>query len=87
MFNLLSGKRMLNKSRGSAHTFSWEDYNIPLPTSRKNPRYTYDSDILRAHLLEFLQLIANHGSPVARLLNEQTIKVVLVFLWRKMDCP
>lgn len=78
MFNLLTGKRMLNKGRGSAHTFSWEDYNIPLPTPRKNPGYTYESGILRVHLLGFLQLIANDESPVAPLLNEQTIKVVPV---------
>ena len=42
IFNLLTGKRMVKKGRGS-------DYNIPLPTPRKNPGYTYESGILRAH--------------------------------------
>ena len=77
-FNLLTGKRMLNKGRGSAHSFTWQDYNIPLPPPRKNPGYTYENGVLRAYLLGFLQLLANDESPVASLLNERTIKVVPV---------
>ena len=39
-FNLLTGKRMLKRGRGSAHDFRWEDYNIPLPlpSSRKQKK-------------------------------------------------
>ena len=77
-FNLLTGKHMLNKGRGSAHTFSWEDYNIPLPPPRKNPGYAYESGILRAHLLGFLQLVASDKSPVAPLVSERNLKVVPV---------
>lgn len=75
-FTLLTGKRMLNNCRSSAHSFTWEDYNIPLPPPRKNPGYTYESDILRAHLLGFLQLVASDKSPVAPLVSERTLKVV-----------
>jgi len=36
-FNLLTGKCMLHRGRGSAHDFCWEDNNIPLslPLNRK----------------------------------------------------
>lgn len=77
-FTLLTGKRKLNKGRGSAHSFSWEDYNIPLPPPRENPGYTYGSDILRAHRLGFLQLVASDKSPVEPLVIERTLKVAPV---------
>lgn len=67
-----------NKGWGSAPSFTWQDYNIPLPPPLKNPGYTYENGVLRAYLLGFLQLLANYKSPVAPLLNERTIKVVPV---------
>lgn len=51
-FNLLTGKRMLHKGRGSAHDFCWEDNNIPLPLPlSRNRGYVYESGLVWANEL------------------------------------
>lgn len=51
-FNLLTGKRMLHRGRGSAHDFCWEDNNIPLPLPlSRNGGYVYENGLVRAYVI------------------------------------
>ena len=80
-FNLLTGKRMLKRGRGSAHDFRWEDYNIPLPlpSSRKGG-YVYESGLIRANVIALLKIAFSQGSEVISLVDSNVLKVVPVSL-------
>ncbi|KAL9957638.1 hypothetical protein ACROYT_G034559 [Oculina patagonica] len=80
-FNLLTGKRMLGKGRGSSHQFNWEDYNIPLPLPSNNKQgYIYESGLVRAYVISFLEMVFSSGSTIMPLLSNNKIQVVPVSL-------
>lgn len=80
-FNLLTGKRMLGKGRGSSHQFNWEDYNIPLPLPSKIKQgYIYESGLVRAYVISFLEMVFSSGSTIMPLLSNNKIQVVPVSL-------
>ena len=86
-FNLLTGKRMLNRGRGSAHDFRWEDNNIPLPLpSSRKELYVYQSGLIRAYLVGFLKLPSVQGARSHRLLTAKYSRLYQ-FPWLKMDSP
>ena len=79
--NLLTGKRMLGKGRGSSHQFNWEDYNIPLPLPSKIKQgYIYESGLVRAYVISFLEMVFSSGSTIMPLLSNNKIQVVPVSL-------
>ena len=50
-FNLLMGKRMFKRGRGSTPEFRWEDNSIPLPLpSSRKEGYVYQSGLIQAYL-------------------------------------
>lgn len=80
-FNLLTGKRMLNRGRGSAHDFCWEDNNIPLPLpSSRKEGYVYQSGLIRAYLVGFLKIAFSPGSQVSSLIDSEVLKVIPISL-------
>ena len=80
-FNLLAGKRMLHRGRGSAHDFCWQDNNIPLllPLSR-NGGYVYDSRLVRAYVITFLRMAFSQGSDVVPLISNDALRLMPVSL-------
>lgn len=78
-FNLLTGKRMFQRGRGSAHNFRWEDNNIPLPLPMsRNEGYVYKSGLIRGYLVAFLNIAFSQGSQVTSLVDNDALKVILV---------
>lgn len=78
-FNLLTGKRMFQRGRGSAHDFRWEDNNIPLPLPMsRNEGYVYESGLIRAYLVAFLNIAFSQGSQATSLVDNDALKVIPV---------
>ena len=72
---------MLGKGRGSSHQFNWEDYNIPLPLPSKIKQgYIYESGLVRAYVISFLEMVFSSGSTIMPLLSNNKIQVVPVSL-------
>lgn len=72
---------MLGKGRGSSHQFNWEDYNIPLPLPSKIKQgYIYESGLVQAYVISFLEMVFSSGSTIMPLLSNNKIQVVPVSL-------
>ena len=80
-FNLLTGKRMLHRGRGSTHDFCWQDNNIPLPLPlSRNRGYLYESGLVRAYVLAFLRMAFSQGSDVVPLISNDALRLIPVSL-------
>ena len=80
--NLLTGKRMFQRGRGSAQEFCWGD-NIPLPLPMsRNEGYVYESGLIRAYLVAFLNIAFSQGSQVTSLVDNDALKVIPVSMAR-----
>lgn len=76
-FNLLTGKRMLHRGRGSAHDFCWEDNNIPLPLPlSRNGGYVYENGLVRAYVIAFLRMAFSQGSEVVPLISNDALRLI-----------
>ena len=80
-FNLLMGKRMFKRGRGSTHEFRWEDNNIPLPLpSSRKEGYVYQSGLIQAYLIAFLRIAFSKRNDVKSLVDSDILKVIPVSL-------
>ena len=81
MFNLLMGKRVFKRGRGSTHEFHWEKNNIPLPLlSSRKEGYVYHSGLIWAYLIAFLRIAFSKRNNVKSLVDSNVLKVIPVSL-------